>query len=365
QARQLIARMEEDDADGASLGFALYRLAEALREAGEHDEALPLYEKALRVAPEAESAPYARVGAGWCRLETDPSAALQDFRAVVTDSPDSGAVSGALDGMIAAAQKLFEGEDYAAAAEIYAQIIEDFPESDTVGQAQYGRAWALLRQERDDEALPLFRAAAESVTSPAVVADARYQAARLLFDQEKYDEAVSLLEPLREAEGDAERLPWALALLGRSYLQAGSAEQAAEVLEQVLARWPEHQAASRASLDLGRAYRSLQRYDEAVEPLQRAAEADDASIAARAQHELAATARDSGDVAKAAEEFLRVAILYPDSDWAAAAQFAAGQCYEQLDQTDNAIKSYTVILRQYGDQQQWAQKAQERIDQLQ
>jgi len=47
------------------------------------------------------------------------------------------------------------------------------------------------------------------------------------------------------------------------------------------------------------------------------------------------------------------------------AQFAAGGCYEQLGQTDNAIKSYRVIVNDYAEQTQWVAQAQERLQALQ
>ncbi|MBD3293337.1 MAG: tetratricopeptide repeat protein, partial [Armatimonadia bacterium] len=364
QARQLIDRMEKQDADAASLGFALYRTAEALRHAEKPQEALPLYQRAIQVAPEADSAAFSRAGAGWCRLDDDPGAALADFRAVLEDSPESGAVSLAMDGMLAAAQKLFDDEKYAEAAEVYAEIVAAFPESAAAGSAQYGQAWALLRQDRPDEALALFGAAAGSLEAGPMATDARYQAARLLAEDEEYARAADLLRPLQGAEQEGERLPWALTLLGRCELERGEAQTAAEVLANALKRWPEHAAAPGASLSLGRAYRALDRSSDALEPLRRASEADSASVAAQAQFELAGAMRDGGDAAGAAEEFLKVAILYPDSEWAPEAQFAAGQCYEELDQADSARRSYQVIVDRYADTGDWAAKAQQRLEAL-
>jgi TolA-binding protein len=360
----LIDRMEQQDADPASLAFALYRTAEALRHAEQPQEALPMYERAIEVAPEADSAPFSRAGAGWCRLETHPAAALSEFEKVLEEAPESGAVSLAVDGLLAVAQNLFDAEQYAESAEVYAQIIAAFPESKAAGAAQYGQGWALLRQEKPDEALALFQAAANVLEPGAMATDARYQAARLLVEDDQYEQAAALLRPLAGTEGDGERLPWALALLGRCELELGQAQAAAEVLEDVLERWPEHAAAATANLALGRSYRALDRGTDAMEPLRRATEAESASVAAPAQYELAGAMRDSGEVAGAAEQFLKVAILYPDSERAPEAQFAAGQCYEQLDQAENARKSYEVIVRRYAEAEEWVAKAQQRLGEL-
>ncbi len=365
QARELIARMEREGADPASIGFALYRTAEALRRAERPEEALALYNRSVEIAPDADSAPYARAGAGWCRLGSDLPGAIEAFRGVLADSPGSGAVPVALQGLVAAAQKLFDAEDYAQADQIYASIIEGFPEAKIVGDAQYGRAWALLRQDKSEQALPLFRAAIENASSPAMVVDARYQAARLLAGRGDHAAAVALLEPLRSGAEDAERLPWAMLLLAQSHLELDQPEQAASVLTTALGQWPEHEIAARANLALGRSYRALNRPSDAIGPLRSAVGGGDGAIAARARYELGEAIRESGDLAGAAEELLKVAILHPESEWAPVAQFAAGQCYEQLGQTGNAVTSYKVIVRQYEDAQEWVARARTRIEQLQ
>ena len=60
-----------------------------------------------------------------------------------------------------------------------------------------------------------------------------------------------------------------------------------------------------------------------------------------------------------------MAILYGDERWAAQAQFEAGQCYEQLQDADNAVRSYQVIVNRYPDQEEWVDKAKGRIEALQ
>ena len=88
-------------------------------------------------------------------------------------------------------------------------------------------------------------------------------------------------------------------------------------------------------------------------------------MGAEAQYELAACYKQKGDTKRALEEFLKVAILYPDDRWGARAQYDAGQCDEQLKDTASAIKAYQILVRDYPKQQQWVDQAQARLKVLQ
>lgn len=359
-----VAWLEEHGAPAEPLGFAAYRLGEALRAAGRNEEARAMYRKSLAADAEGPSAAWAQVGLGWTAMPDDLTAAAEAFETVVENFADSDAAGAALEGLLAVGQARFEAEDYAGAEATYRAIIAREPDPDVGGQARYGLAWALLRAGKPDDALTEFRAAAEAPVSPVMAADARYQAGRLLVEREQYADAAALLEPLAEAPADAERTPWALVLLGQAQLGLGQAEAAATVLTRVAESWPDHDARPAALLALGRAYRKLGQSAQAQTALRGATATGGPAVAMQAQYELGGALRDAGDAARAAEEYLKVAILYGDPQWSAMAQFAAGQCYEELGQTENALKSYQVIVREYPDQAQWVARAQERIDAL-
>lgn len=362
-AAREVSWLEAHNAPAETLGFATYRLGEALRAAERTDEARAMYEKSLATDAQGPSAAWARVGLGWTALAGDPGAAEGAFEAVLRDFAESEAAPAAQEGLLAVGQARFEAEDYAGAEATYRKILAGEPGEGIAGQARYGLGWALLRADKPDEALVEFRAAASADIPEAMAADARYQAGRLLVERKQYADAVALLQALA-AGADAERTPWALVLLGQAQHGLGQADAAAATLARVPTTWPEHSAVPAAQLELGRAYRKLGRAADAQTALRTAAGAGSPAIAVQAQYELAGALHDGGDVAGAAEEYLKVAILYRDPAWSAAAQFAAGQCYEELGQTDNALKSYQVIPRQYAEQTEWVTRAQERINAL-
>ncbi|HOQ28715.1 MAG TPA: tetratricopeptide repeat protein, partial [Armatimonadota bacterium] len=67
-----------------------------------------------------------------------------------------------------------------------------------------------------------------------------------------------------------------------------------------------------------------------------------------------------GKHADAATEFLKVAVLYPQSEWAPKAQYQAGQAYENAKEKTRAIAVYRALIEQYP-QSQAAEQARARL----
>jgi len=369
-AQQVVGALQKSGASPEAVAFCHYKLGEALAAAGKPADAAAMYEKAIAAAPESDAAAYSQVGLGWCRLSAgDLAGAAEAFRTAVVKYAGSQAATAAPAGLLAVGEKLFDQEDYPAAQVAYEQVVRDFPDSDLADEARYKLAWTLLRQGKTAEAQPLFAQAAEGTDNPAIAADARYQAARLLAEAGDFAAAAPLLEPFRTQYQDFDRRPWALALLAQAHQHAGRSEDAAAVFQLLTAAYPDHPAAAQAWLGLARVYRQAKKLDEAVEALSRVltaggGAASPSPTAAEAQFELAACYRDKGDLARAAEEFLKVSILYHDDRWGARAQFEAGACYEQLKDVENATKCYKAIAARYPDEREWIEKAQARLKAL-
>jgi len=220
-----------------------------------------------------------------------------------------------------------------------------------------------MKQGKPNEALGHFEQVAQSTADAAIVADARYQAARLLADKGDWAKASELLAPLGQAAEPAEKVGWALALLGSCQAHLGKQTEALATFESLLTRFPEHPARADALVGMARVYRELKQPDKALEAAQKALQIA-GERGAEAHFELASCYRDQGKTEEAAEEFLKVAILYGNRHWGARAQYEAGQCYEQLDRPQVAISTYEVIVRDFSDQEAVVKQAQARIDAL-
>lgn len=365
RARALADDLQRSAASPEAKAFALNAVADALAKAKQPAEALPLYSRALELAPEGPTAPFAQLGVAWSKLAANDPSAAEAFWAVARKYPGSPAAKRVPEGLLAAAEALYGQGKFPEAQGLYQRVLEGFPDSKLVGGAEYKLAWCLLKQGKPEAALPHFTAAVPKVTQPAVVADARYQAARLLADKGSFAPAAELLEPLRQQYQDPDRTPLALALLGRVCLELGQPDKAAPAFQLVLDRYPQSPAVAEAWLGLGRILRQQKNYDQAQAALAKCLASASGAVGAEAQYELGACLRDRGDAKKAVEELLKVAILFGDAHWSARAQWEAGQCYEQLQDTAGAIATYKVVLRDYPTQQPWADQARARLQALQ
>jgi len=363
RAREIAGELQKPGADGQAAAFALYSVAEALLKADSPADAVVLYSQALELDPEGATAPFAQAGLGWAKLSAGEADAAEAFRILARKHATSEAASQAPGGLLAVAEKLYAQEKYAGAQELYEEVLADFAASEAAPKAQYKLGWALMKQDRNQEAMGHLAQAARADTDPAIRADAAHQAARLLADSGEFARAVELLAPLQQATEPADKLGWAMALLGRCYATLGKHAEAMKVFESVAERFPEHSARADVLVGIARIHREQKQPDKALAAAEKALEIANEE-GAEAHFEIAACYRDLGETNRAAEEFLKVAILYGDRQYASRAQFEAGQCYEQTGDKQTAIATYEVAVRDYPEQEELVKRAQARIDAL-
>lgn len=365
QARNVVANLQKSGASPETRACALNAVADALTQAKQYAEGVRLYTKALETAPNSSAAPSAQLGLGWARLGAGDSTAADAFLAVLKSYPNSPAAKRVPEGLFAIGEALFDKGKYAEAQAAYQRLLDACPGSQMNAEAQYKIAWSLLKQEKPSASLPYFVQAANGTKLPAVAADARYQAGRLSYESGDFKQASALLEPFRQQYQDAEKTPNALILLGRADTELKLTDPAQQVFQLVLTRYPKQVAVPEAWLGLACLYRQQQATDKALDALGKCLATATGVTGAEAQYELAACYKQQGDTKRALEEFLKVAILYPDDHWGARAQYDAGQCSEQLKDTAGAIKAYQILVRDYPKQQQLVDQAQARLKDLQ
>ena len=362
KARAMAADLQKSEASAPAKAFALNALGQALYDAKQYAEAEQTYAKVLAL-PDTAAAPYALLGSAWAKLALGDPTASDTFLSVAKQYPASPAAQKVPDGLLAVAEKLFSDGKYAEAQAAYQRLLEAFPQSDLAPAAQYKLGWSLLKQNKPEAALPYFVAAAPKATAPAVAADARYQAARLLLAASPA-QAAALLEPFRDQYQDTPVAPAALVLWGRALTDEKQYDPAAAAYQLALTRYPKDPAAAEAGLGMARLYRLQKKLDQAREALTKTLATATGALGAEAQFELASLYRDQGDTKRAAEEFLKVAILYGDPIWSAQAQYQAGQCYEAVGDKPSATAAYKLVARDYAQQQPWADQSAARLKAL-
>lgn len=361
QAAEAFRAVLADYPKSAAVPAAKYQLAATLSKLGQPQDATKLLDELLAANPKGSLADSYLVELGWAYLELkQPAQAATKFQKLLADFPQS---KYAPEAAFRLGEIRYDSGDFAGAQGAYQQVLTQYPKSDLFDEASYKLGWAFLKQDKSQEALKPFEVAAEQASDSAVGADARYQAAAILMKQGAMEEAVKVLEPIRDTV-PASLAPRALLLLGQGYLGLKDCTKAAPVFQQIVDKYKADPLTPRALLGLGRCQKMDKKYDDATTTFTRVTGSKDSQAAMEAQFELAETRRLQNDFRGAAMEYLKVAILYPDPEWGARAQYAAGLCYEQAQSTDDAVKAYKVVVERYKNQQEWAKKAADRLKAL-
>jgi tetratricopeptide (TPR) repeat protein len=339
-------------------GLVRYQLAAALMKSGDLAGAVKELEALLTAAPKGDLADEALLDLGWAYAELkQPDKAMTAFDKLLQQFAQS---PFAAEAQFRIGEVRFDQGNYPLAQAAYEKLLATYKGSPLEDEASYKLGWALLKQDKTADAVAPFRVAAEKAGDPAVQADARQQLGACLLKTGQFAEAAKALEPLRAKPAEGQ-LAATLLLLGQAYLGAEKFEAAGPAFQELLTKAPQDPLAPRAMLGLGRALKGQKKYDEAVTTLTKATGVADKQVAMEAQFELAETRRLQGDMRAAAMEYLKVAILYPDPEWGARSQYAAGLCYEHAQATAEAVKAYKGVLELYKNQTEWVQKAQERL----
>lgn len=340
---------------------AKYQLAVCLSRLGQAAEAAKLLTELLAANSTAEPASSYLMELGANQLELkQPQAALATFGKLLAQFAQS---PQAPEAAFRSGEIRYDSGDFAGAQASYERLLTDYPKSELADEAAYKLGWALLKQDKPDEALKHFRTASEAAGDAAVAADARYQAASILLKQGAGEEAARLLDPVAtKAPGNL--APRLLLLLGQAYLEAKQPEKALPVFQQILDKYGADPLAARAQLGLGRCQKAGKKLEEAATSFTRVTGMNEPQAAMEAQFELAETRMLQNDPRAAALEYAKVGALYSQPEWGARAQYAAGLCYEQARAPEEAAKAYRTVLEKYRGQEEWVRKASERLKAL-
>jgi tetratricopeptide (TPR) repeat protein len=254
--------------------------------------------------------------------------------------------------------------------------------ADHVDEANLGLAWALFKQGREAEALPLIQALIKNKGGTASGQQAQLLLAKIDLAQKQYKEAITGLQTLLAAQPEKgvafETNYW----LGETYAANGQADKAAAAYQVVTGdpqAFPKPLVA-RAWLGLGRVEQALQQNDQAMLAYEQTyhltENSDKQQDVFRAYLECARAsgrlpeavaklqefARDSGPSAPGAlfaigsvlaedqEDDKAIGILesllvaYPASPWVQSANEQLGQLYARTGKVDQAIKAFTACL---------------------
>lgn len=318
-ARQTLAALLADGSYAANDRVA-YELAWACRRAGDEPAALAGFARVVELTHDAELAGEADLHLGVARLEANDLAAARPLLERV-QGPHRGRALYRL----GFAEFTAAGDD----AKLLASARDRF-----------GELAALRGEELAPEGLFLGAECCRRLGDPRGVAERLQVLLKDHGDHPRADRARLLLGEAAVALGDGNLAVAPLDRFLRDELQRDQAQ-------------PDHRGepgdALRARLALGRA-RALRGEHEAAErELQQVVDGSDSELGAEALFRIGECRAARGDLAAAADAYVKLPILYAHPEWARRGLLQAGLTYERLQQPDKAQRFFRELVDKHAD----------------
>ena len=232
------------------------------------------------------------------------------------------------------------------------------------GEGDLGLAWAIFKQGREAEALPIIQGLFQDRKHPGPAQQAELLLAKVQLAKNQFPQAIASLQALAATKPDAalgfETSYW----LGEAYAGNNEPEKAAlsyRQLTDVPQAFPKHLVVA-ANLGLGRAERSVGQFDQAAAAYEKAyelAENETARLDAfRAFLESAREAKQLPEAVATLQEFAK-----NSSKSAPAALFAIGLVLAEDGSEDKAIGTLESLLVAYNGSE-WAPAANDQLGRL-
>jgi TolA-binding protein len=283
------------------------------------------------------------------RAQKNEAAAAETYARLLKDQPESKLAPVV---RVELAEILYGQKKYdQAAALLEAATSTDGLASKARGAAVYRLGWCYQKLGKPDRAADAFaRYDAESTgADEALAASAVLQSGLAYADARKLDKAEAALARMLNDYPANAQASVALLKLGEVQAERQEYEASAATFRAYLRKYPKDAFAPRAHFGIGWAMENQKRYDDARAAYKDAVAATNGEIAARAQFQIGETYLFEGRFSDAIPALLAVEDVYAYPTWSARALLEAGRAFEQLKQVDQARKQFEQLLSKYKD----------------
>lgn len=345
-ASALLAAHDDGSAPLSSaddLASALYSLATAEARLGHSDKAADAYKRVLAEAPSSPYAAYAALDlASLQASEATTKARIAQVDGWFRQAADSAASPSAkAEALFRHASWCYERQQWQDAADIFQQLLVEFPTSPRAPAAHLAVGWAQLRLGDAAHALESADSAIAGAADGTAHAAALYLRANAYRALSRFQEAVADYSAVLAANASAPSAPFAAFELMATHFQTRAWEKVlahippnptADQLPDILWMRAESENALERT-DLARGH-----YDELATTYPESSHAPDALM------RLAELARAEGRPLEAADIFRRTAAAYPSSPSAPAALKASAVARFDAGNFEDALADYEAIL---------------------
>ncbi|MFO0898177.1 MAG: tetratricopeptide repeat protein [Pirellulales bacterium] len=329
---------------------------------GRSADAAKLFAAILEKDPKYHAADKVLYEAAWAlKAAKEPAGAQELFALLAKTYPQSNL---AAESQYHVAEGRYEAKDYAAAADTYRAVLAAAKQPELIEKAAHKLGWALYQKEDFAGAQAAFKRQLEAKPSGELAADGRFMQAECLFKAGEFEPALAAYKQAAGTQTSNKEFG-ALALLhaGQAAAQLKQWDEAGKLLETLGDRHADSAYLPEAWYELGWVRQNQERPDEALPLYEKAAEATNREVGARARFMMGEIYFAKKDHKEAVRQFFKAAYGYNAPRWQADATFEAARCFEVLENVPQAKKSYQELLEKFP-QSDKAAAAKQRLEKL-
>jgi TolA-binding protein len=264
--------------------------------------------------------------------------AIEHYSTVVTNWPQSNLVPFALYGR---GWSLLRDQHPERAAADFDELLTRFPQSELAGRSYYARAMARQQAGNQLGALADIEAFLKTAPQGASLADALYVRGLAQVGLKSYPEAAATFRTLLEDAPDYEAADKVLYELGWVYKNLGDEPQAMERFRQLVANHAGSPLVAEAFYHVGENYYGDKKYDDAAVAYGNVrAQTDRADLLEKASYKLGWTFYQQHKYEEALQAFTEQLTKNSTSNLAADARFMRAECLFRLERYQESIEGY-------------------------
>ena len=248
------------------------------------------------------------------------------------------------------AMKAFDEERYAEARSGFQAVARDFPRSDLARQALYWTAESTRRSGDAKGSLEELWTSLVSHPGSGLLPVVLQSFAAALQSTGSLEAARDYAEKARDAQGLEVQAVASIELDYADMLLPGDPAGALTVLDDVRRRSPPEPLAGEATLLTGKCFAARLDWQRALDIFSALSDTRADEVGARATAERARALESTGNLTEAANQYLRIAYIFPGfSELAAEGMFNAARLASQAGDKDNAARISGQLRKRYPD----------------
>ena len=260
-----------------------------------------------------------------------------------------------------------KNKNFNRAIKFFKEVKKKYKSTEYVDDADYYLALTYITLNKVEDAFKILSTFYQNHPRSNQLPAALNTLGNLYFRGEKYDNAITMFKNALKGSRDEQLTQNILSNLIKTYTLTGFWDAAQGLARKYIEEFPQAADVLDKKIIIARAYINLNQYQNAVDYLKKIKLEADADREPEIQFYIGDALMKAGQYENAIAEYVKIPLLSKKTklQWEASALYYAGQCYEKLGRTSDAVRMYREIVRRPGIDLVLKKEAQKRIKQIQ